>query len=198
MPEVTGLFLQVKIVVERACKNNQFWHSDNIYEHSLRTAEIAKREAEERGQDGEIAWLAGALHDIGSALYGRDNHHYTGAEEAKKILRGFGYPEEKVAQVARCIFAHRSSIAIKRNEIEQCVADADALAHFEEIPGLIEAILRLAGRNGLSLSIGEARKLVREKIEKDWEKLSPRMKLRARKTYFSALKEIEEFGYDEP
>lgn len=57
-----------------------------------------------------------------------------------------------------------------RNTIEEeCVADADVIAHFDTIP----ALFSLAYREK-NLSVQEGKEFVRKKLERDYRKLSNR------------------------
>ena len=94
------------------------------------------------------------MHDIAMpSEYGeREQHHIYGAEIAEQLLTELNYPKERIEQVKNCVLNHRGSKDRPRNTIEeQCVADADVIAHFDCIPSF-----------------------VRRKLERDYNKLSPR------------------------
>lgn len=43
-----------------------------------------------------------------------------------------------MAFVQKCILNHRGSVKLERNSIEELyVADADAISHFDSVPGLL-------------------------------------------------------------
>ncbi len=61
-----------------------------------------------------------------------------------------------------------------RNLIEeQCVADADVMAHFDCIPSLFHLAF---GKNEMDKSIEEGTEFVKKKLERDFNKLSDRTK----------------------
>lgn len=44
----------------------------------------------------------------------------------------------KTALLQKCILNHRGSVKLERNSIEElCVADADAVSHFDSVPSLL-------------------------------------------------------------
>lgn len=48
------------------------------------------------------------------------------------------YGEEKICLVQKCIRNHRGSIPLERYSVEElCVADADAISHFDSISSLL-------------------------------------------------------------
>lgn len=89
------------------------------FDHILRVYRLAERIALAEGADLEIVRAAALLHDAeGSATVGGDQgrleHHQASAEFARQILQAEGWQEERIAQVAHCIRAHRF-----RDESEQ-------------------------------------------------------------------------------
>ncbi len=184
---------QVKVILEKECRESSVYPY-SAYAHLLFVGEIAKKLAKENGGDAELAEIAGCMHDLGAIMHGRENHQITGEKEAEKILNKLGYPQEKIDKVKHCILAHRSSLSIERITIEaKCVADADAIAHFEQVPDLIEVARATVGMSS-AISIGEIRSSIQEKLERDWEKLTPEAQKTAERTYKAALKMLENFG----
>lgn len=103
----------------------------------------------------------------------RDQHHIFGAEIAEQLLTELEYPKEKIEQVKKCILNHRGSKDRARNTIEeQCVADADVIAHFDCIPSLFSLVYKK-----MDLSISDGKEYVRKKIERDYNKLSERTRI---------------------
>jgi uncharacterized protein len=79
--------------------------------------------------------IAGRLHDLGSIIYGREDHHLTGAELAEKKLTELHYPPEKIELVKKCIFNHRGSKNFVRTTLEeQIIAEADVMSTFDNLP----------------------------------------------------------------
>lgn len=88
----------------------------------------------------EIVMIAAWLHDIASvtdySLY--EKHHIHGARMAYEILSELSYDESKIPIVQNCIKNHRGSVHLNKNSVEElCVADADAISHFDSIPSLL-------------------------------------------------------------
>ena len=84
--------------------------------------------------------IAAWLHDIASitdyAMY--EEHHKYGVDIAKEILNELNYDKEKTALVQKGILNHRGSVKLGRTSIEElCVADADAISHFDSVPSLL-------------------------------------------------------------
>ena len=80
------------------------------------------------------------------------------------------YPKERIEHVKNCVLNHRGSKDRPRNTIEeQCVADADVIAHFDCIPSLFSLVYK-----EMNLSILDGKEYVRKKLERDYNKLSER------------------------
>ena len=93
-----------------------------------------------------------------------------GAEIAEQLLIELNYPKERIEQVKNCVLNHRGSKDRPRNTIEeQCVADADVIAHFDCIPSLFSLVYK-----EMNLSISDGKEYVRRKLERDYNKLSPK------------------------
>jgi uncharacterized protein len=117
--------------------------------------------------DIEVVALGAWLHDIGSIIHGRENHHITGAKIAGEKLRELGCPEEKIKHVQKCILNHRGSQDMPRLSIEeQIVAEADVMSNFDNISGLFNAALCYEGKTQ-----EEAKISVREKLQRKWKQL---------------------------
>ena len=144
-----------------------FWneHIKYVYEESIRLAQIYNA-------DIEIVSLGALLHDIAliSKVGDRKKHHINGKVLANEILEKYLYPENKKGRVLGCVYNHRSSKSATNIE-ELCVADADILAHFRNIPMLFNLAFN---RNNISLN--EIRKWMKEAFEKDYNDLSDKTK----------------------
>ena len=126
--------------------NYDFWneHIKYVYEESKKLAKIYNADKKE--------------------------HHINGKKIADEILTKYNYSTDKKEQVLNCVYNHRSS----KNAItieELCVADADILAHFDNIPMLFNSAFN---RNNIELS--EVRKWMKECFEKDYNDLSDKTK----------------------
>ena len=123
--------------------------------------------ARELRADLEIVEIAAWLHDIGSIIYGRENHHITGAEIAEKKLRELSYSSDKIEKVKQCILSHRGSNNLNGESLEaKIISDADALSNFDNIPGIFKAAFMYEG-----LDQREAKISAREKLQRKWDKL---------------------------
>ena len=159
---------QIKNFVEDECKKpTSKYGYDPFPFHFNKTAEYAGKLADELGGDKEVILLAAWLHDIGSIVHGRDNHHLTGAEIAGQKLKDFNYSPEKTELVKKCILNHRGSQNNPKESIEeQIIAEADVMSNFDNIAGIFEAafVYEKQGR-------GEANISTREKLKRKWEQL---------------------------
>lgn len=81
------------------------------FSHVLRVLALAERIGKVEGADMDILRAAALLHDASGAAPhdgdGRAAHHHASAELAREILRGEGWPEDRVEAVLHCIRAHR-------------------------------------------------------------------------------------------
>lgn len=100
-------------------------------------------------------------------VYGRRDHHITGARIAEKKLKELNFPIEKIELVRKCIYNHRGSQQRKRKTIEEkIVAEADALSNFDNLPGVFKAAFIYENKTQ-----DEARKSVLEKLERKYKQL---------------------------
>lgn len=144
------------------------------YYHILAVVKNAEILAEEYGADKEIVIIAAWLHDIASitdySLY--ELHHIHGAEMAYDILKEYGYDDNKISLVQECIRNHRGSIALEKSSMEElCVADADAISHFDSVPSLLYLAYVKRG-----LGMEEGKEFVKDKLMRSFQKLSARSK----------------------
>ncbi len=156
----------------------------NAYDHHfVSVVYYAKLLAKKYGADEEIMETAAWLHDVGSILGDYKNHHVSGADYAGKFLKELKYPENKIKQVQGAILAHRGSVKVPKKTNEQkCLADADAMSHFNELGGLF--YLALVARK---LDTDKAIDFVKEKLERSYKKLSPRGKGIIKPKYKAAM-----------
>lgn len=159
---------KIRVFVEEECKKPSANYPTAYKYHFIQTHHHAKRLAEELNADIEVVEIAAWLHDIGSVLYRRADHHITGAEVAEKILKKLEYPEEKIKLIKKCILNHRGSINNPRESIEeQIIAEADAISAFDFIEGLFSAAFVTE-----KLSREEAKESVRRKLQNKWNQLT--------------------------
>lgn len=147
--------------------NYDFWN-----EHIKYVYIESQKLAEQYGADIEIVKLGALLHDIAliCKVGDRKDHHINGKIIAEEMLRKYNYPEEKMNRVLGCIYNHRSSKNATNIE-ELCVADADIIAHFDNIPMLFNSAYN---RNNINLN--EVREWMKACFEKDFNDLSDRTK----------------------
>lgn len=129
--------------------------------------------AKQFGADEEVVVIAAWLHDVVSVtdynLY--EEHHIHGGKMAKELEK-FDYDKEKINQVQLCVLNHRGIISGERLSLEEmCVADADAISHFDSVPSLL--YLAYVERK---MSIEEGIVFVKEKLERSYYKLSDKSK----------------------
>ena len=161
------LLQQIKEYKKNSNDNYDFWneHIKYVYKESIKLAK-------EYNADIEIVSLGALLHDIAliNKVGDRKDHHINGEVIAKKILERLDYDKDKLNRVLKCIYNHRSSKNAESIE-EICVADADILAHFDNLPMLFNSAFV---RNNISLN--EIRTWMKDCFEKDYNDLSDRTK----------------------
>ncbi len=179
----------IKAELLKRCENYKekygydFWN-DHIKYVVKNSIELAKK----YGADVEIVELGALLHDIAmpSELGPREEHNVYGVQIADELLTQFNYPEDRKERVKECVLRHRGSKDLPRNTIEEeCVADADVLAHFDCIPSVFHLAF---GKNELDLSIEEGTEFVKKKLERDFNKLSDRTKIELKDRYENIMK----------
>lgn len=159
---------KVRQFVKNECQKPSSKYGVEPYEfHFVPTVKYAKQLADKYGADMELIEIAAWLHDIGSIIYGRKDHHATGAQVAGEKLREFGYDKEKIEKVRKCILHHRGSQKLQLESLEeQILAEADAMSNFDEIAGIFKAAYVYE-----NMTQGEARIAVLQKLENKWKQL---------------------------
>lgn len=174
----------VKRQIEEYKNNSEdyydFWneHIKYVYEESLDLADKYKA-------DKEIVALGALLHDIAliNKVGARKDHHINGEIIAGEVLTSLGYDEDKKERVLKCVYNHRSSKNATNIE-ELCVCDADILAHFDNIP----MIINLAHKN--SVKPEEMKDWMKGAFEKDYNDLSEQTKIEFYERYKELCKNI--------
>ena len=175
------LIIRCNLYEEKTGYNYWEDHIKHVVKNSI---ELAK----EYNADVEIVTLGALLHDISvPSEYGPiEEHHIYGAKIADELLHKLNYPEEKIEHVKKCIQNHRSSGKANRTTIEeQCVADADTIAHFDAIPSLFSLAYK-----DRKMKIEEGANFVKEKLKRDYQKLSPKTKELMKSRYQNIMKEV--------
>ncbi len=116
--------------IEESDDNYDFWNM-----HIKYVVKEAVDLARKHNADVEIVELGALLHDIAlvTKVGTKKDHHTNGVVLAKTLLERYNYPLEKQNKVLGCVLNHRSSKNATNIE-ELCVADADIIAHFYNIP----------------------------------------------------------------
>lgn len=155
------------VEVESLKPTSKYGYEPFLY-HFTPVVKYAEELAEKLGANKEVVIIAAWLHDIGSVIYGREDHHLTGAKIAEEKLNELGYPKEKTELVKKCILNHRGSQKNNPTTIEErIIADADALSNFDNIPGIFKAAFIYE-----KMDQKEAKEAVRKKLENKWNQLN--------------------------
>jgi len=175
----------IKKLVKEECQKETNIYGMSAYRHFVAVVKYAKQLANKRKADEEIVEIAAWLHDIGSIKGNTENHHIVGAEFAGELLKKYNYPKNKIEAVQHCIMSRRGSQNIKRETLEaECLADADAMSHFDSI----DALFRIALVDK-KLNQEESRDFVFNKLTRSWNKLSPYSQ-KLFKSKYEAVKEL--------
>lgn len=172
-------YLQKEILAR--CKKPANIFGMGCYYHTEAVVKNGALLAEKNGADKEIVMVAAWLHDIASITDGSlyEEHHIYGAEMAYDLLQNLSYEESKIALVQKCIRNHRGSVCLEKSSIEEiCVADADAISHFDSVPSLLYLAY---SRRGMGME--EGRQFVKDKLERSFDKLSDKSKKHYRNKY---------------
>ena len=86
------------------------------------------------------------------------------------MLKKYNYPEEKLNRVLSCVYNHRSSKNATNIE-DLCVADADIIAHFNNIPMLFDLAFNI-----YKVNLSDVRNWMKVSFEKDYDDLSDKTK----------------------
>ena len=160
-----------------------FWN-DHIKYVVKNSVELAKKYS----ADVEIVELGALLHDIAmpSEIGSREEHNIYGTQIADELLSKLNYPVDRKERVKECVLRHRGSKDLPRNTIEeQCVADADVIAHFDCIPSIFHLAF---GKNDMDMSIKDGTEFVKKKLERDFSKLSDRTRVELKTRYDTIMK----------
>jgi hypothetical protein len=181
----------VRSIVEEACKKETNKYGYGIWNHHIvLVVKYGKLLAEKLKADPEIVEIAALLHDYAGIKEESltPEHHLHSAQEADKILRSLGYPEDKITAVKQCIVFHRGSINREKRTVEAvCLASADAIAHIDQIPSLFYLVFVQH-----QMDIDEGTAWIWAKLERSWNKLCPECKEMIRHKYEAAKKIVQQ------
>ena len=162
-----------KEYADKAPDHYNFWE-----QHIKLVVKEALILADEYGADKEIVELGALLHDVAliSEVGTRSEHHVNGKIISERLLKEYGYPDDKKERVLGCVLHHRSSKHAENLE-ELCVADADIIAHYDNIPMCFVSALKFN-----KLNTGSVAEWIRY-FEHDYNDLSERTKLTFKPRY---------------
>lgn len=186
---MTPLIQQIETIVEAACAAESNVFGYNIWTHHITlVAKNGRMLAAQFGADPEIVEIAALLHDYASvkdeALV--KDHHLHGPVETERILTELGYPPGRIEQVKHCIATHRGSVPVARRSAEaDCLANADAMAHLQQIPSLMHLAF-----TRFDMDADEGTRWVRSKLERTWQKMNPQVREMMRDKYEAAMKTL--------
>jgi uncharacterized protein len=179
----------VELVKEEILKINQKYidevDSYNFWEQHIKyVLKEASELAIKYNADKEVVELGALLHDIAlMSNYGtRKEHHINGGMLAKDLLIKCNYPESKIDKVVGCVINHRSSKNATNNE-ELCVADADILAHFDNLPMIFNYAF-----NRYNISCNDIHDWMKKYLYLDYCDLSDREKVSFKDKYENIMK----------
>ncbi len=123
----------------------------HLYGVSAAAALLALR----RGQDAELAAVAGMLHDLATYETGTSDDHATrGARRASEVLRNLGAFTDVEIGAVRSAIAHHSDKAAVHDAFSELLKDADVLQHFLSNPGAPPLGSHAARREALKQELG--------------------------------------------
>lgn len=172
--------------VKKRCESSNNFFGIGAYYHIKAVVENAIYLAEKNKADIEIVTISAWLHDIASVtdydLYEQHNIH--GANIAEELLLKLNYSKEKIELVKNCILNHRGSdLKEKYTKEEICVADADSISHFDNIPLLLYLAYAKKG-----YSFEEGIEFVKNKLDRSFNKLSEDSKIVYKEKYENVMK----------
>ena len=127
MSRVKDLQKQVHKVLKKI-DDNQKRASAVAHLHgvSLAAVMIAKK----RGEDPELAAMAGLLHDLYAYKSGSyDDHAHKGAEYARKVLQDMGITTEEETEIICSAIWHHDSKEKTDSPMDEVLKDADVIHH---------------------------------------------------------------------
>lgn len=172
--------------VKRRCLLPTNIYGIGAWDHHIKLVyEIAISKCDEYGANHDIVALAALLHDIASVTNKdyTEEHHIIGAQIAEELLQKYDkITKEELELIKKCILNHRGSKVMEKNSPEEVlIADADAMAHFYSIPSLLKMVYTERG-----MSIDDGREFVANKLERSYQKLTPKGKKLIKSRYDAA------------
>ncbi|MFH1978709.1 MAG: HD domain-containing protein [Candidatus Aenigmatarchaeota archaeon] len=160
---------EVRKIVEKECTSKKDLYDIKNFNwdfHILIVVKYAKLLSKKLNSDEELAELGALLHDIGRVKFGGKYHEKTGISEAEKILKDVGYSQDVINEIKHCVESHRGNENTPtKTTTAKIVANADALAHFDVIPLMLEIGIRKY--NG---DIRKGADWLYDKMKRNWDK----------------------------
>lgn len=180
---------EIEIEIKKRCQSEKNFFGMGGYYHIKAVVKNAIILAENYGADVEIVTIAAWLHDIASVtdyeLY--EDHHIHGARIAGEVLSNLNYPKEKIELVQKCVLNHRGSKLLEKTSKEEiCVADADAISHFDNLPSLFHLAYVIR-----KYSIEEGTSFIKNKLMRSYNKLSEESKSVYKDKYNNVMSILE-------
>ena len=113
--------------------------------------------------DKEVVFLGVWLHDLHRIRGLKGDHQKAGAQEAKKVMQGYGYPDETIKKVQAIILTHACDGAMPKTLEGRILASADAMAHY-----INDFYLQIAVTG--QRSVAEYKEWCLEKLKRDYSK----------------------------
>lgn len=155
---------EIKEIILNLCGEDENWKN-----HILSTVKHSKELANLLKANEEIVEIAAWLHDISKIKGTKEGHHIIGSEEAVKILREKGYPENKISLIHHCILTHSSDKKYLPVSLEaKIVASADALCYFDNFIELTHNSNLKFGKD-----LTAQKEWIIKKYAKSWDKMMP-------------------------
>ena len=186
MSENENYEIMIKSIYEWVKKKSE--GKKNIYgtplfeSHICRVVEFAKQLAVKVNADMETVEVAAWLHDIGIVLGDFQKHHVSGANFAGEYLPQFNIDPMKILNIKHCITSHRADAQVNQETIEaQVVANANIMSQMVDVPSMFyfAYAVKKMGRDDACI-------LVRQILDKFWDKLMPEAKELIRERFEAA------------
>lgn len=114
---------ELKCIEENQKRANAVAHLHGV---SLAAVMIAKK----RGENEELAAMAGLLHDLYAYRSGSyDDHAHKGAEYARQFLQDMGITTEEETEIICSAIWHHDSKEKTDNPMDEVLKDADVIHH---------------------------------------------------------------------
>ena len=128
MSRIKDLQKQVHKILAKSMDDNQKRSNAVAHLHgvSLAAVMIAKK----RGENAELAAMAGLLHDLHAYKSGSyDDHAHKGADYTRKVLSELGITDERETEIICSAIWHHDSKDVVDSPMDEILKDADVIHH---------------------------------------------------------------------